>query len=100
MGRKSRLTCESGNANTVIDTAAYIAPEAPRDDVICVATPPDELCAGTALAAAALAVVTDAVTAAPLDDAESCDTILGYMIRDLTMWETRLEKRPARGGIE
>ena len=58
---------------------------------------PDELCAGTALVAAALAVVDDAVTAARLDDAESCDAILGYRIRAWAMWETRLEKRPARG---
>jgi hypothetical protein len=97
MGSKAKWTDESGDANTVIVIAAYIAPEAPRDGKIFVATRPDELCAGTALAAAALAVVADAVTAAPLDDAKSCDTILGYRIREWTMWETRLEKTPARG---
>jgi len=84
MGRNSRLTSASGYPSAVSVTAAYIAPEAPREGKI--SGRPNALFIGAALAAA--------VVAAALD-VESCDRRRGNIIRVAAIWETRPEKRPA-----
>lgn len=89
-GKNSKLTWESGNANAVMVTAAYIAPDAPRDGRMSMAERgrfnKPLWGFGSVLAAA------DAVAEAAVD---SWDINLGNMMRVIATCETRLANRPA-----
>jgi len=77
MGRRSRDISESGNPKAVNVTAAYTAPEAPREGNISMTGRPNKLPLETALAAVAVAADALVVAAAP---PESCDTSRGNII--------------------
>jgi hypothetical protein len=87
-GSNMKDTFASGNANADNVTAAYIAPEAPREGKISMT--------GREAVRAAVAEAADAVAVA-LEDTEICDISLGYSIRVAAMWDTKPEKRPASG---
>jgi hypothetical protein len=85
-GRNIRLTITFGNPSAVIVTAAYIAPEAPREGMISGTVCPNNL---------PLAAAVTVADAAP--DSEIFDIRRGNIIRVAAMWETSPEKRPAEG---
>jgi hypothetical protein len=80
VGRKSRPNWESGNPKAVNDAAAYIAPDAPREGKMSITGRIKKLPLEAVWAAVAAAADADAVAAAPLDEAESCDTTRGNII--------------------
>lgn len=88
IGRKSRLISEFGKPSAVNDTAAYIAPDAPREGSMSITgrLPRSRAVLGTAL---------DVLTAAAVEGV-SWDTSRGNNIRVAAIWETSPEKRPAK----